>query len=212
MIATLMAASMVIPAPQAEVTVEPHQAAVCVRREFMQPDGSKAAGLGSGVVVAHEAGWSLILTNNHVCPEVGKTVKVGHNWKRYDAWVACSDKDLDLAALMVRAPLPAARIATDKPKAGAELWQYGFGLQLPCRKSGKATDNYQTAQGRPTHFTTIDTESGDSGSGVIDARGHVVGVTWGSGGAVVELDAVRRFTERVARESKMFPALAKELR
>lgn len=216
MMALLIPLTVALSAPKADEAFDPARSAVCVRREYTKTDDAgqavKVANIGSGTVVAQENGLSLILTNHHVCPETGEWVRVAHRWRRYDAQVVLAVERYDLAALVVFAKLSPSGIARTTPKPGAELRMCGYGLMLPCLKVGRATDRYADEQGVRTHFTTLATESGDSGSGLFDASGRLAGVVWGSQGAAVPLESVRAFARHVAETGGQFPLLAKELR
>lgn len=204
LLAALMAPAL---APESALAADPPASCVVVRRTDR---AAGAANLGSGTVVACEGGWSLVLTNSHVCPKAGEYAEIALGWKRYRAWVCYAPGEPDLAALLVRAELPASAPSGAEPEPGCVVYQWGYGLQLPALKTGKLTaDTAKTAGTRfLTRFTTIDTESGDSGSGVFDAAGRLVAVTWGSGGAAVDLSEVRPFLHRVANETRLFPKLA----
>lgn len=151
---------------------------------------------GSGTVIAAAGGTSHILTNYHVCPDAGGRITVEHKGRSYPATLLAWDAGIDLACLEVKADLPAAWIASADAKAGEPVRQWGHtgGAERPTAKVGKATG---TMAGLGL-VTTIDARGGDSGCGVFDAGGRLVGVcrerfTHYPGQACVSLADVRRF-------------------
>jgi S1-C subfamily serine protease len=133
-------------------------------------------GSGSGTVVASGKGVSRVLTNHHVCPDDGDRITVEHKGKAYPAARLAWDKSIDLACLEVRGvELPAAKIAAGDPAPGSTVRQWGHpkACKEAVPKSGRAIG------GRTIFATTIPSESGDSGAGVFDAAGDLVGVCWG---------------------------------
>jgi S1-C subfamily serine protease len=139
---------------------------------------------GSGTVVGRSAGRSLVLTNRHVCPAASAGLAVHLDGKDYAAeWVGADPAD-DLALLSVAADLPAAELADAPPAAGTELRQWGYpkgGPQTPRKGSAvgsrKVIDN-QTEAEIEVWETDFCPEVGESGSGLFDPAGKLVGVTF----------------------------------
>lgn len=176
------------------------------------PDGRSVAS-GSGTVVACEGGRSLVLTNRHVCPRLGagKSFEVGG--RRYPAFCCCVDSRADLALLIVDADLPACSLAKAAPDAGTPTVQFGHpyaGPQRPKRGIIRGFVGW-LRDGLPILHSGINTEQGDSGSGVF-ADGELVGVTWGEGGSCVHLADVYQLLDTFCVNAKAFPDLAKRVR
>lgn len=170
---------------------------------------------GSGTVIACENGWSLVLTNRHVAPRRERTLVVTADGRgEYEAvYLDVNPDEGDLAVLAVRAELPAAEVSAEEPKPGEAVTVYGFGGRprgaLPKTRTGVVLPDhrdgyhYRTANGLKV---TVETVPGDSGSGVFNARGRLVGVVWGFGGMSVRVGPVRAFVRGVLRPA-LFPRL-----
>jgi hypothetical protein len=128
-------------------------------------------------------------------------VVVTHKGKEYGASVVAWDAGLDLACLEVRAELPACELATEPPKRGAPVYQWGHerASREAVPKEGRAVGvNGRRVGGGDVWETTIASVEGDSGCGVFNAAGRLVGVCWGRhtdrpGEVCVALADVRRF-------------------
>lgn len=165
----------------------PEDAAVKVNRTRFSGDraspSSAEGGWGSGTVVARAGGESLVLTNKHVAPDENAFYFVQHDRYTYPArWVAADDRT-DLAILRVENILPVATLAEAEPAAGAPVRHWG------CPHAGPMTlrkgvvesdaDNHRDADRYPFLQTTARSDHGDSGAGVFDAAGQLVGVCYG---------------------------------
>jgi hypothetical protein len=156
---------------------------------------------GSGTVVASDDGVSRVITNHHVVAGVAGRVVVTHKGTEYGATVLAWDAGLDLACLEVRAELPACEVATEPPKRGAPVYQWGHerASREAVPKEGRAVGiNGRRVGGGDVWETTIPSVEGDSGCGVFNAAGRLVGVCWGRhtdrpGEVCVALADVRRF-------------------
>lgn len=165
--------------------------------------------LGSGTCVWCDEGYALILTNKHVWACPGEPA-VEHAGKRYAAqrYTAGAAESSDLGLLWVEATIPAAAIAGDDPVPGTRVRHWGVrsgggsgqvvGTFAPVGEVASITASYQSA-------------SGDSGAGVFNDAGQLVGVNWGFVGvgsgpvAFVPNREVRRFLHAVA--GARFPRL-----
>lgn len=139
---------------------------------------------GSGVVVWAEAGRSLVVTNKHVVADgiaAKMTVKLNATGKvhpcRFLGW---SDEG-DVALLEVDADLPAARLADADAPVGTAVTHHG---NTTGPQTGKVTGYRDVGVPRlgwaGTNLNTdYRSESGDSGAGVFDAAGCLVGIHWG---------------------------------
>jgi S1-C subfamily serine protease len=162
------------------------------------------AGMGTGTVIASKGGRSLVLTCRHVVPDPDGTILVKAGASTYGAELLAVDDAADLAVLRVRAELPAVAVADVGPADGADLRQWGYTKGGPMNpKHGPAREHTNgKVDGKPfdVRVTGIAPDFGDSGSGVFDADGRVVGVCAakaegkaGTVGLLVPLADVRRF-------------------
>jgi len=200
---------------------QPRSTTVYVSREL----GGGACAAGTGTVIYAGGGKSLVLTNAHVV-ENGNTrifVTPAHGDTRYEAlyWHGSQVSQTgpgtihvhgsDLCLLAVQGELPVAEIADELPAVGARVYQYGFGgrfpNQGPTEKQGQVVhpEGRHAGSGYPLLNTTIPSQSGDSGAGIFDENGRLVGVCWGAGKAGqsgVRLDEVHTFTVVALKETK----------
>lgn len=143
-------------------------------------------GVGSGVCVASEKGWSLVLSNNHVFakqpapgtvfPLAGYPVPaaLSINGKLVEGTAVAGDLKTDLALVVVKADLPVAELAETEPAPGADVRHYGFGSG---GGAGKVLEPDLSYVAERMHFsTTCPSASGDSGCAIFDAQGRVVAV------------------------------------
>lgn len=142
--------------------------------------GGGVSAVGSGTVFASEGDRSLVVTNHHVVKGSGGPYTVTLGSKDYPAKLLASERTQapDLAVLLVDARLPAAPIATELPAAGDEVRTFGFGIDgngAMAPKVGVAV-SIEPWDGSPVLKTTAPIVSGDSGAGVFNAAGELVGV------------------------------------
>lgn len=186
------------------------------------PQGRGVTHSGSGTVVAAYVDASgkaacVVLTNKHVCPTGNCPVKVTWPWDTFasDAvWLGCDDR-ADLAAVACFAPddLAVCPPADASPSVGEVLHQCGYPRckgpvvrRGPVLPSATFQVDVRSVEGSPTL-------SGDSGSGLFNRRGELVGVNWGGHGQVgsschaVSLHDVRRFLAVRPKLAKLFPGL-----
>jgi S1-C subfamily serine protease len=182
--------------------------------------GGGATTHGSGTLIGCEDGRSLILTNAHVCESAqhpvtctiaGRTYPARYEEGSTVSYVTPTQIRVDgpdLCVLSIAADLDYVQVAESLPAEGAAVWQCGFGGGVgPTLRRGYATAN-RCAE--PTLTSTIPTIQGDSGSGVFDSAGSLVGVTWGAAEGTsyaVHVTTVHRFLLR-DRLRAAFPRLA----
>lgn len=211
----------VLPAAIAPTASDPSASVVYVSRSL---GGGTSQG-GTGTVIASEDGRSLILTNAHVAEDGNRPLTVTHGKTVYSAtFVAGSTVDYtgpnmirvngpDLAVLAVNAELPAVTIASDAPVIGARVRLWGYGGRLPSQgfvaKAGNVVPGPNYVE--PQMLSTLATINGDSGSGVFNDAGELVGVHHGNDGRAhaVPLDTVRRFVRE--RSGPWFPRLRERM-
>jgi hypothetical protein len=193
--------------------------------------GGGVGASGSGTPISCENGKTVIVTNAHVVPkhQADRPIKVQVSGREFAAkYIDGSEVEEylgpqgehmvrvlgpDLALLSIDAEIGHVELADEPAPVGVQVWQFGYGGQNlgagPTLKSGTVVRSNHV---EPTLVSTIDTISGDSGSGVFNTRGELVGVTWGgasdrTAACAVELGTVRKFAGRPLA-ARLFPRLA----
>ena len=136
---------------------------------------------GSGTLVRRSTSLGLVLTCAHLFDNTTDRIVVTFtNGQRFAARLVERDRAHDLAALLIRRP-DAQPIAVSDEEPGGVLAACGYGPdgQLRCFR-GNVTGQ-ATAAGAVFPSLTIAGEArpGDSGGGVLDKSGKLVGVIWG---------------------------------
>ncbi len=137
--------------------------------------------LGSGTLIARDQSIGLILTCAHLFDDSTQKIIVAFpGGGQFAATLVDIDHEQDLAALAIRRPevepLP---VATGDPSG--ILVACGFGPNGTFRGIQGNITGYATASGAAYASTTIAgaVRPGDSGGGVLNTSGQVVGVVWG---------------------------------
>lgn len=200
----------------------------------MVDNGNGTGSAGSGTPISCENGKTVFVTNAHVVPKNKASQPItitvsGRKFKakyldgsevefftRSDGTHGCKVHGPDLAFLEVEGELGHVELADDIARPGDQVWQFGYGgvplnYNGPTIKSGIVN---KTTFVEPTLACDLQSISGDSGSGLFNTRGELVGVTWGGNSnptvhecVAVELTTVRAFSKRPVL-SKLFPRLA----
>jgi hypothetical protein len=177
---------------------------------------------GTGTVVASGAGKSKILTNAHVAVDDTLPLFVLRGDRKFPATYLAGSRVThfrfadggrgvrldgpDLALLEVAAELPVAAVAAADPAPGTRVRLWGHGTGFDTTLAGAVLDSGRIAV--PTLLTSLGTRSGDSGSGVFDADGKLVGVCWGGDGKKcygVPASVVNRFLTEKAQPKAATP-------
>lgn len=177
---------------------------------------------GSGVIVGltqvQGGQEALVVTNRHVLPSpprqgerIGVTLPGDTQTVRTATWIA-ADATADLAACVVLMPsgvrVPVVPLSAQRPAAGANVMQIGYpGMIGPRAHRGIVRGyNGRTNTGANVWSLTLETRSGDSGSGIFDsATGSLVGLVWGgdptqqADTTAVGLEDISRFIELCRR-------------
>lgn len=159
----------------------------CVRVEFQKRYG------GSGTCIKVDAvnKKSLVLSNNHVFAfqpgpgapfpladyplaevEVTDLDKV----ERWKAQAVAGDLDGDLSFVVVDAVLVAAVLANEDAPKGEKVWHKGMGSG---GSTGEVLADLGYREPCARFAATLKAINGDSGSGIFDSKGLLVGVTCG---------------------------------
>jgi len=143
------------------------------------------AAYGSGSLVAVDDTAGLILTNWHVVRDAAGPIVVQFpDGFRSGAYLLRTDPDWDLAALAVRRP-PNARpipIALEAPRPGDLLTLIGYGSGAYRAATGRCTQYGSPGGNHPFEMIEMSApaRNGDSGGPILNARGELVGVLFGS--------------------------------
>lgn len=136
---------------------------------------------GSGTLVARDVNVGLVLTCSHLFDTSNSQIIVTFpNGRRFGARLVDLDRAHDLAALAIQRPELEPLASTDEDAVGI-LTACGFGSNGSFRCVKGNITGHPTAVGAIYPSTTITgaVRPGDSGGGVLNTRGHVVGVVWG---------------------------------
>lgn len=193
------------------------------RVEVERAPGTTA--VGSGTPIYSDNGKTLVLTNAHVVRDDTKPVTVVLDGKRHPAkYVSGSEvRDVDqntiavdgpdLCLLEVEADLDYVGFAEADAKPGAEVFQHGYGGSSdgkPILRSGQVLREHFVGQLN----SDVGSVQGDSGSGVFDKYGLLVGVCHGGTETVSiaeRVTTVTTFTTKSERVFRLFPRLRARL-
>lgn len=163
------------------VSTTPHPA--IVRVIVPEKDG---VSYGSGSLIDVRGDYGLVVTNWHVVRDASGAVSVlfpdGFSSK---ADVVKVDKDWDLAALSIRKPTAAPLPMTDvPPQPGQKLFIAGYGSGDFRAAAGNCLGYGSPEQGFPQELVEVDAEArhGDSGGPILNERGEIAGVLFGTNG------------------------------
>jgi hypothetical protein len=142
------------------------------------PGGGMSSGSGTGI------SEHLVLTNNHVGKALDTRVVVWHAFsrKRWDGIVVSVYPQADLALVYVaEGGLPWVTINGDGLKAGEAVYACGYGSNAILRRGEGVVTQVTGRRGEQVSVwdTGLDIEPGDSGSGIFNQAGELVGVNWG---------------------------------
>ncbi|MQB00679.1 MAG: trypsin-like serine protease [Actinobacteria bacterium] len=166
-----------------------------VRIEVYYGDGDETGGLGSGVIVANEG--RLVLTAKHVTEGAQKIVVALDDRTKYEGTVVWAAKDADLALIKLKGcgklpEEPTLRVRTD-PQLGEPIYVIGnpLGVHAILTQGHVASERIDGGD----LFVDVSIAPGNSGGGVFDANGKLIGivvaaVVWRNGGTSVSLSGV----------------------
>ncbi len=164
--------------------------------------------LGSGSLVAVDAQHALVLTNWHVINEAAGVVRVIFpDGFQSGAVVLAADKDWDLAALVIwkphAQPLP---ISREIPKPGDPLTIAGYGANSYRTASGRCTQYLSPGTNFPNEIIELSAAArqGDSGGPILNARGELAGVLFGTAGGLTSGSHCGRVSQFLASVETRF--------
>ncbi len=141
---------------------------------------------GSGTLVDVREDYGLVVTNWHVVRDASGAISVlfpdGFSSK---AEVVKVDKDWDLAALSIRKPAAAPlTLSAAPPQPGQRLFIAGYGSGEFRAAAGNCLGYGAPEQGLPQELVEVDAEArhGDSGGPILNERGEIAGVLFGTNG------------------------------
>ena len=139
---------------------------------------------GSGTLVAVNDTYGLVVTNWHVVRDAAAPVWVAFpNGFRSAATILKTDRDWDLAALAIWrtnvTPLP---LAIQPPRPGERLTIAGYGSGSFRAVSGQCTQYVSPGGNNPFEMIELSApaRNGDSGGPILNDRGEIAGVLFGS--------------------------------
>ena len=140
---------------------------------------------GSGTLVGVTDKHGLVLTNWHVVRDATGTISVEFpDGYRSAATVLKTDETWDLAALLIWRPknIEPVSIASAEPNSGEFMTIAGYGSGEYREASGKVTQFVAPQGDHPFEIVEVGTEArqGDSGGPIINRRGQLAGVLFGS--------------------------------
>jgi hypothetical protein len=157
----------------------PHPA--IVRIMALESDG---ASFGSGSLVAVNDSHGLVVTNWHVVRDATGPITVFFpDGFHSGATVLRTDRDWDLAALAIwrpkASPIP---MSTEAPRPGEVLTIAGYGSGEFRAVAGRCTQYVSPGGNHPYEMVELDApaRNGDSGGPILNSRGELAGVLFGS--------------------------------
>jgi hypothetical protein len=140
---------------------------------------------GSGSLVAASGGVGLVLTNWHVVRDVAGPITVLFpDGSGSLATVLRIDRDWDLAALAIRRPnVQPIPLAMQPPRPGETLTIAGYGKGWYRAASGSCTQYLSPGGNLPNEMVELaaSAREGDSGGPILNSRGELAGVLFGTG-------------------------------
>ena len=157
----------------------PHPAVVRVMAP--ERDGSS---FGSGALVAVTETHGLVVTNWHVVRDAAGPITVFFpDGFRSGATVLRMDRDWDLAALAIWRPkVQPFAISNEAPRPGEVLTIAGYGSGDYRAVAGRCTQYVSPGGNHPFEMVELDApaRNGDSGGPILNGRGELAGVLFGS--------------------------------
>ena len=142
--------------------------------------------LGSGTLVAVSETHGLVITNWHVIRDAAGPIAVAFpNGFQSTATVLRTDHDWDLAALAIWRPnVDPVPLAALPPQPGEPLAIAGYGSGQYRTITGRCTQYVSPGPNQPFEMVELSAPArqGDSGGPILNSRGELAGVLFGTGG------------------------------
>jgi hypothetical protein len=173
----------------------PSHAAHC---RIMVGDGSA----GSGTLVAQNSTTGLVLTCSHLFDDSTSGILVVFpSGARYGARLVDRDRAHDLAVLLIRRPdVEPVEVNDDTPSGPLAACGYGPDGRFRCVRGNVVGQATPVGATYPSAVVSGAVRPGDSGGGVLDVLGRLVGVVWGERNGQTYLTCgqpLREFLSRV---------------
>lgn len=145
---------------------------------------------GSGTNLAQEG---FVITNAHVVSHEKQARVTFPNGKTYTGEVILADSNVDLAAIrFTNEGEPFTALAPSEAPQGTHVWSIGYPLGKFFKREAKIRgyQNLMNMQGQHSFRMIMfdaPVNSGDSGGGIFDDQGQLVGVTNSHGGDAAQL-------------------------
>lgn len=198
-----------LPQASRKNATEPRPAVVRVAA----PEDDGVTSYGSGTLVGVSQGHGLVITNWHVVRDATGQVSVEFpDGFRSPATVLQTDETWDLAALLIEVPkVPPVKIATATPRRGDRLTIAGFGSGEYREATGLVVQFVSPGEDEPFEMLEVNVaaRSGDSGGPILDQRGRVAGVLFGSADGHTNGSHSGRVRWFLKRAVKNLPGLAR---
>lgn len=166
-------------APPPNETHVPHPAVVRVT-----VDERTSLSHGTGVLVATQDQYALVVTNWHVVRDVAGAINVIFpSGFISPARIVKVDKDWDLAALGIWNPnVPPIPVSKAPPRVGDALTIAGYGSGQYRAVTGRCNQYLSPGERFPYEMIEVSVEArrGDSGGPILNQRGEVAGVLFGA--------------------------------
>jgi hypothetical protein len=160
-------------------STRPHPAVA----RIVAPDRDSLS-LGSGTLIAVDGDRGLVLTNWHVVRDAVSTVQVLFpDGFQSPGRVLNVDSDWDLAAVEIERPLVSpVRLADAAPRKGDRLTIAGYGPGAFRAASGRCVQFLSPGGSLPFEIVELSAAArqGDSGGPILNSRGELAGVLFGS--------------------------------
>ncbi len=163
------------------VSVKPHPAIA----RIIAAEGNVFS-MGSGTLVADTGSYALVLTNWHVIRDARGQVEVAFpSGQKVPAVVVAADPVWDLALLMTPSVgIPPIGIADRIPTPGERLIIAGYGRGNYRAASGRCVQYVAPGFSHPAEMleVSVGARQGDSGGPILNTRGELAGVLFGTTG------------------------------
>jgi hypothetical protein len=158
--------------------------------------------IGSGTLIAINGSEGLVLTCAHLFDSSTQNINVTFPpIGRFAARLVERDRSHDLAALTIQSPkIDTVSISDNEPTGLLAACGFGPNGQFRCIRGAIAGQATAVGASYPSLTICGAVRSGDSGGGVLNMRGELVGVVWGQRGGLTYATCgrpVREFLNRV---------------